>query len=365
MNENPKPARLVPPGALLKRELDARGWSQRDLAEIMKRPAQAISEIIQGTKQITPETAIELAEALGTSAEFWTNLESRYRLQVAQLKRAKRSSKDNITRKAKLYALVPVAELLKRGWIKKVSSIEALEREICRFLGIKDIEQEPQLAASWRHSEARTPQSGPQLAWVKRVEAVAKKQKVGQFSRARLEQAVPELLKLMDAPERIPDVLTKLNALGIRVALVEHLPQSYVDGAVFTLDDKTAVLGLSLRYNRIDNFWFTLLHEIAHLVCKHRGAHLDNFGDRGDLDAEEQEANHRAQNWIFPSEHIEHFVKEYRGGLSRVAIKEFAAKHGRHPGLLVGQLHHRKVVPFSDFREMLVPVKSYLEEWQS
>jgi HTH-type transcriptional regulator/antitoxin HigA len=365
MNENPKPARLVPPGALLKRELDARGWSQRDLADIMKRPAQAISEIVQGTKQITPETAIELAEALGTSAEFWTNLESRFRLQLAQRKRAKLSTKDKISRKARLYALVPVKELLKRRWIKRVSSIEALEKEVCRLLEIKDLEQRPQLAASFRQSQARTPQSGPQLAWIKRVEAVAKKQKVGPFSRARLEQSLPELLKLMDSPEHIPDALEKLNVLGVRVALVEHLPQSYVDGAAFTLDDNTAVIALSLRYNRIDNFWFTLLHEIAHLVSKHRGARLDNFEERGKLDAEEQEANTQAQNWIFPSEHVEHFVKKYRGRFSRAVINEFATRHGRHPGLLVGQLHHRKVVPYSNFREMLVPVRSYLEGWQS
>jgi len=57
------------------RELEARGWTQKDLARIMERPPQAINEIVKGTKQITPETALVLAETFGTSAEFWTNLE--------------------------------------------------------------------------------------------------------------------------------------------------------------------------------------------------------------------------------------------------------------------------------------------------
>jgi addiction module HigA family antidote len=75
-----RPARAIAPRRILTRELEARGWTQKDLARIMGRPTQAINEIIKGAKQITPETALELAEAFGTSAELWTNLEAQYRL---------------------------------------------------------------------------------------------------------------------------------------------------------------------------------------------------------------------------------------------------------------------------------------------
>jgi addiction module HigA family antidote len=80
MNQNPEPARILPPGHILSRELDARSWTQKDLAEIMNRPPQAINEIIRGVKQITPEIAHDLSEALGTSPDFWANLEFKYRL---------------------------------------------------------------------------------------------------------------------------------------------------------------------------------------------------------------------------------------------------------------------------------------------
>jgi addiction module HigA family antidote len=79
MSQNPEPARVSSPGRILSRELDARGWTQKDFAEIMNCPAQAINEIIKGTKQITPETAYDLSETLGTSPNFWANLESKYR----------------------------------------------------------------------------------------------------------------------------------------------------------------------------------------------------------------------------------------------------------------------------------------------
>jgi len=79
-----KPARVTSPGRILLRELNARGWSQRDLAAIMGRPYQAINQIARGVKRITPETARELAQAFGTSPELWMNLEGNYRLQLAK-----------------------------------------------------------------------------------------------------------------------------------------------------------------------------------------------------------------------------------------------------------------------------------------
>jgi HTH-type transcriptional regulator/antitoxin HigA len=84
MNNTSTPARVSSPGQVVSREMEARGWTQKDLAEIMGRPHQTIKGIVKGNKQITPETAIGLAEALGTSAEFWTNLETKYRLHLAQ-----------------------------------------------------------------------------------------------------------------------------------------------------------------------------------------------------------------------------------------------------------------------------------------
>jgi addiction module HigA family antidote len=84
MSQNPIPARVSSPGHILSRELDARGWTQKDLAEIMNCPPQAINEVIRGIKQITPEIAHDLSEALGTSPDFWANLESKYRLHLAK-----------------------------------------------------------------------------------------------------------------------------------------------------------------------------------------------------------------------------------------------------------------------------------------
>ncbi len=82
--EGLRPARAVRPGIILQREIEARGWTQNDLADMIGRPQQTISEIVRGTEQITPETALELSEAFGTSPEFWMNLETNYRLSLSE-----------------------------------------------------------------------------------------------------------------------------------------------------------------------------------------------------------------------------------------------------------------------------------------
>jgi|MudIll2142460700_1097286.scaffolds.fasta_scaffold68209_3 addiction module HigA family antidote len=75
----------IAPGEVLAEELAARGLTQSQLARAMRRPLQAINEIVRGRKRITGETALQLAEALGTSAEFWIRLEADYELTRARL----------------------------------------------------------------------------------------------------------------------------------------------------------------------------------------------------------------------------------------------------------------------------------------
>ncbi len=77
----------IPPGDVLAEELEARGLTQSRLARLMHRPLQAINEIVRGRKRITGATALELADALGTSAELWVRLEADYELTKARLAR--------------------------------------------------------------------------------------------------------------------------------------------------------------------------------------------------------------------------------------------------------------------------------------
>jgi HTH-type transcriptional regulator/antitoxin HigA len=356
MNQKLAPARVPTPGKILSRELEARGWTQKDLAEIMGRPVQTINEIIRGSKQITPETAIELSQALGTSPEFWTNLEAKYRLHLV----GKEKKEQDIIRKSRLYTIAPIPELIKNGWIKATDSIDNLEQQVCNFYGISCLNETPQLDVNFRCSQNREPEAISRIAWVKRVENLAKQQTVGSFDLKKLEAAIPEILACAEQVENIVMIPNLLANLGVHFLIVPHLSKTYLDGAAFYLDG-SPVIALTLRYDRIDSFWFTLMHELAHIVLGHQGAYLDNF-DALEENDEETEANEKAANWLINSQTFNEFILSKKI-FSRQVIEEFAQSQSRHPGIILGRLHFEKLVPHKNLRPLLVRVRTLLENW--
>jgi HTH-type transcriptional regulator / antitoxin HigA len=350
MSQQLVPARVPPPGRILTRELEARGWTQKDLAEITGRPVQTINEIIQAKKQITPETALDLSEAFGNSAEFWTNLEISYRLHLARKEKQERE----ISRKSRVYNLGPISELVKRGWISETSSITELEERVCDFFGIASVDESPKLAINLRCSLDRSPEEKAQVAWVKQVEHTARQQSVGKFDRERLRAAIPEILACAERMEDIEKVPKLLRSLGVYFVIVPHLSKTYLDGAAFYLDGNP-VVALTLRYDRIDSFWFTLMHELGHIVAGHQGSYLDDLGNL-ELTEEEAEANRLAADWLIEPEALQAFVARYRPRFSRKAIEEFARSQGRHPGIVLGRLQNDQQVPHGNLRVLLVKV---------
>lgn len=354
-----QPARAVLPGEIIQMELEERGWSQHDLAEIMGRPPQAISEIIRGVKQITPETALELAQAFNTSPELWTNLEAHYRLHLARQSGGNRGS--DIATRSRLYAILPIAAMIRRGWLRATRFADELEHDVRRLLG-----GDPETiiaAVSLRHSAARGPERGAQVAWVARVRQLALRQEVPPFSRETLASAIPDLRRLATSPEQVAQVPPLLQSLGVRFIVVPPLPKTYIDGVLCDAES-APIIGLTLRFDRIDSFWFTLMHELAHLVLGHRALHLDNLDDQEQRrDAQEVEANQRVRSWLIDQNALEAWVARTRPYFSRKAIERFAAEQQIHPGILLGQLMFDETVGYNHLRALLCKVSPYLRDW--
>jgi HTH-type transcriptional regulator / antitoxin HigA len=357
MSQKLTPARVPTPGKILNRELEARGWTQKDLAEIINRPVQTINEIIRGNKQITSETAIELSQALGTSPDFWANLEAKYRLHLA----SKNKKEQDITRKSYLYTIVPISELIKRGWIQSTNSIDELEKQVCNFFGISSVNETPQLGVNFRCSQHREPEETSRIAWVKRVENLAKQQTVASFDRIKLLAAIPEIITYAEQVESLLQIPKFLASLGVHFVIVPHLSKTYLDGAAFYLNDNP-IIALTLRYDRIDSFWFTFLHELAHIVLGHQGTYLDNL-DALEDNEQETEANQKAAEWLIDTQSFNNFILRNKKVFSRKAIEEFALTQNRHPGIILGRLHHDQLVPHKNLRPLLVKVSPFLETW--
>ena len=152
-----KPAEVFPPGEFIRDELEERCWTQSDLAKIMGRSQPAINEIISGKRSITPETAIALGSAFGTSAELWLNLESAF-----QLSKVDAEDQGAIRERAKIFESAPIKDLEKRAWIKTTRKIADLRHELAHFFQVPEVEKLRAAAKSSIQSSELTPE---QLAW--------------------------------------------------------------------------------------------------------------------------------------------------------------------------------------------------------
>ncbi len=349
------------PGEFIREELEARGWTQEDLARILGRPLTAVSEIIMGKRSITTQTARELSEAFGTSAEFWLNLESAYQLSKSG------QAPGQVRRMAQIFEKAPVKDMERRGWIKATEDAAGLERELCRFYRIKEISADPQLTIAARQSVTSDALTSAQVAWCYRALSLADAVAAKPYNRAGFLDALPKLRQLAAHPESAQNVPRFLSEHGVRLVIVEHLPKTKIDGAAL-MDRGRPVIAISLRYDRIDWFWHTLLHEVSHILNGDGDAMLDvDITQDGDIGwsvspDKEQRANADAADMLIPREQLDSFILRVNPLFSKTKIIQFANRVKIHPGVVVGQLQHRKAIGYSANREMLVKIREHIVE---
>lgn len=353
------PAEVFPPGEFLREELEARDWSQQELADILDRPARLVSELIAAKRAITPETAKGLGDAFGTSPDYWMNLESQYQLSKVKV------PNDNVARKARLYEKFPVREMLRRGWVQASESVEVLEQRFCAFFAIPDLDTEPELVHSAKKTHPTAKPNLLQLAWLFRVRAMASQQVVPVYSKELLHGALQRLKALTLAPEAVREVPRILAEAGIRLVFVEPMAGSKLDGVCFWLDNDKPVIGMSLRFDRIDNFWFVLRHEIEHVLREDGKAEgtavvdTDVGVDAADLPDCERQANAAGADFCVPTGELENFVARVQPYFSEEKVLRFAQRIAVHPGLVVGQLQ-RKLGRHDFLRKHQVKVRSFV-----
>jgi HTH-type transcriptional regulator / antitoxin HigA len=350
-----RPAEVFPPGEFVRDELEERGWTQADLAEIMRRPKAAINMIITGKKGITAETATELASAFGTSAEFWLNLDSAYRLSMVEVE------KDEIRQRAELFSLAPIKDMQKRGWIKLSDSLAELEGELKQFFSTDDLSRIPDLKVAARTSASQgLISSAEQKAWCFQALRRAKDLPAAKFSNTTLSNGLPELRGLAAFAEEARKVPRTLAKMGVRFVVVEHLPRTKIDGAALWLDDKP-VIAMSLRYDRIDCFWHTLCHELSHIRNNDTALDEDLIGDKEGIKGAhseiEQRANREAAAMLIPEDKIKSFIRRVKPYYSKQRIVQLANILKIHPGIVAGQLQYRGEIEWAAHREMLVKIR--------
>lgn len=353
------------PGQLLTALLSDRGWNNRTFATVMSIEEPAASRLIGDKRPITTETALMLEAVFEIPAERFLQLQTTYDLAVARLTALPDPARAT---RAKLHSQLPISAMIKRGWLdaRSVRDTVAIDQALSKFFGADhhsgNVELLPHAAKRSQVSSHATP---VQLAWLYRVRQLAGEMLAPKFSPAMGQAAVEKLKMLLSAAEEVRKVPRILAEHGIRFVIVESLPSAKIDGVCLWLNDVSPVIGMSLRFDRIDNFWFVLRHELEHVICGHGkheaviDAELDGgSGDStGDMPEEERIANFAAANFSVPQNKLEAFIARKAPFFAEKDIIGFARTLGVHPGLVAGQLQ-RRTKKYSLFRIHLAKIRS-------
>lgn len=344
MVKNLKPFMNIGPGDILQEELDARGWRQEDLAEILGMSLKSVNQLIKNKQSITIETAKLLGSAFDVSPQFWLNLDTNYRLRLQN----NGNTQKDVEIKSLIYSYMPVKEMVEKGWLDKWNSTNELIGQVKDFWDIKKLDfsflEKTQLPSLRKSDAYRQFNKYYALTWFKMAQHGAKKFTVPKYSRKKLETITKQFHRYTMLKTGVTNLINDLNNVGIKFFVLPHLQKTYIDGASFW-DKSNPVIVYTMRYDRIDNFWFTVAHEIGHIE-KHLKNKSDFFIDNLDYITtdKEKEANEYASLLLKVQEILEYFAP-YEKYVSEVRVVNCSIELGVHPAVIVGVLQHYEKLP--------------------
>ena len=352
ININEMPNWISPPGETILDILEERGWSQSELAERIGYTRKHINQLVKGNASITEETALKLERVLGSTAGFWLNREAQYRELIAR-----KSELEELKECVPWLKKLPVADMVRFGWIQKHSKRVYQVAECLRYFGVATVEawasKYENLVLAYHASETFDRKEGSVIAWLRLGEQEAEGISCSAFQKSILEGNLSRMRSLtkQDDPNIFLPELKKICCASGIVLVVAPTPSGCpVFGLTRWLQPDKALLMLSLRYKSNDQFWFSFFHEVAHLLLHGKKMlFLEGLKEKLENKAED-EANRWAANFL-----ISPTFKETLETLeqSESEITRFSDEIGVAAGIVVGRLQREGFVPWNSLLNKL------------
>ncbi len=329
----------IHPGETLKDILEASGMSQVQLSARTGLHVVTINNIIKGKDSITSETALKLSIVFGMSEGFWNNLQKNYEETAARIDLEDALDKElNIVRKFTCYN-----ELSKYNYVPKTRDLKEKAKNLLSFLGITSFKYlEDNYSVAFRKSPKAAVSKENLIAWLRCGEIDASKIETKPFNKLKLKTSLAEIksLNLLSVDKYSDKLRDLLAGCGIAVAYVPYLKKTFVNGAARWLNAGEALIQLTPRYKYEDIFWFTLFHELCHVLKHGKKEGYISFWEKDYLNKDyieiEREADLFAAENLIPSKRWNKFFASNR--ISSSTIIDFAKEAGVKPGIVAGRL---------------------------
>ena len=358
-----KPFYNVGPGDFILDFLDSLGWTQNDLAEVTGFSTKTINLLINNKQGITPETAVILEKVFGSPADFWIEVDAKFQIRK---KEEQNSFKNELTaKKAMLRKYMPVSEMKKKGWfLYDVTTLKGIEDECFRVFGQKTI-PEYEYKEDYKFCARQTNFDYDYTLWYSKTwyeyaRLNALSFSLPKYNQPKLEKIAEKLYSYTMLGNGVEKLISDLTSCGVGLFVLSHLQKTYLDGATF-ICNKNPFIVYTCRYDRIDNFWFVIAHEIAH-VLKHydflQNPILDNLDEEAESDREKQ-ADSFAGVFLNQDKVIE-LGKQYGKYLNVGRLSQISSQSEVSIPVALGMLQHFKLVEWRQFSKYKVHAKDFI-----
>ncbi|GLZ29374.1 XRE family transcriptional regulator [Lentzea sp. NBRC 105346] len=344
-----EPAELVHPGETLAEWLDYQDMSQVQFARRASLTPKHINQVLKGSVGISPEVALAFERVTSIPARYWIQLEASYQTAKQQI-----LEEQKLKEHTHIVDMFPVKTLERLGHVtSKSSKVEQL-RELFRFFAVADahaLEEVWLKPALYRRSQAFQADEASLAAWLRLAELHAAQISTRPFDAGHCRAAIPEIRSLSRMPgvDWIKPLQDTCASVGIALVILKELPKCRINGATRWLSPEKAMIALSLRHRRNDIFWFTLFHEMCHIL---RHSKKETFVDTkgSGIDHElEVEADTFASRTLIPPD----TVSELRQLTTATQVENFAERIGVAPGIVVGRMQHDGLIPHSQWTKLI------------
>jgi HTH-type transcriptional regulator / antitoxin HigA len=344
-----RPRFSVPPGAHLEEKLEELGMTQAELARRTGLSQKHINQLIAGDVSLSPRTAVLLERVTGMPASLWNNYESRWQTHLA----AEQADRE-LEPLADWAARFPVGDMRRRDAISTDASGPTLVAELLRFFGIAQADKwdtvyERVVTAQYRAAHGRDRNPYAVAAWLREAEIEATNIHTEPFD-AKRARALPDTVRQVvrnatSAAQWWPELVYSFSQTGIALVLVPEYPGlTKLNGATQWQSPSKAVIAVTGRHKRADVLWFTVMHELAHvLLHKKRQTFIDLEDGAASDSPEEQEADAFAVHALIPEDLQPEFADIPKRDLK--AAVRFADRHELAVGAVIGRLQREGRLP--------------------
>lgn len=338
---------IIHPGETLAEVIEDREMTQRELAVRTGMTEKHISTVIHGQKSISAAFARKLEYALGIEASFWMNLQANYDRELLELEEVNNITEEELGILKNLKEVVQV--WMSFGWLDKEESPAAMVLDLRMILGISNLLDIPKISytAAYRAQRKNTSVDPYVLfAWQRMCELLTKNiNTADEVDVEKLRGRIPDIKKIMFM--RANQIQKKLSAIfaecGITFRVVPNFTGAPVQGFIKRNGDGALILCMTLRQKFADIFWFTLFHEIAHILNGDTGHEFIDFDSvAGDV---EEKADNMAGELLIDSREYRAFM-DSEGYKRPGGIEKFADSQGVRDYIVQGRLMKEKIIPW-------------------